>query len=70
MPKMITNQDLHRHAEQILHDCEKEPILISEQGKPNYVLLSYEEYCQLLQKNIGQVPSAPAQIDDFLYEIK
>ena len=65
MPAIITSQDFNRHISQAQRNCEKEPVFITSRGRLAYVLLNYEEYRRLSNKeSIADALSAPLEMDD------
>ncbi len=50
MTTTVTSRELNQNSSRVQRKAEKEPVIITKRGKPNLVMLSFEEYQQTFNK--------------------
>ncbi len=64
MTTTVTSRELNQNSSRVQRKAEKEPVIITKRGKPNLVMLSFEEYQQSTgSQSILEALSSPEVAD-------
>ncbi len=64
-PHNISSQDFEQDPERMLRMADERPVVISDEGRPSHVLLSWPDYCRLVagRQNLAAKLGAPGLSD-------
>lgn len=65
----FTSRELNQYTSKVQNQAKTAPVLITHRGKPNQVLMSYEDYQRMLKpKTIAEALGSSAEVADIDFD--